>query len=68
VAGLPAGPPSSDVVYHVTVSGIAGAGVPQTYEYEVTVIDPNSGVPVLPTTWGGLKSRFTAGAAGGSEP
>jgi hypothetical protein len=68
VAGLPSGPPTSDVVYHVAVSGIVVGGLTQTHEYDVTVIDPSSGVPVLPTTWGGLKSRFTSDAAEGTAP
>jgi hypothetical protein len=68
VAGLPTGPPASDVVYHVTVSGIAGGGVPPTHEYDVTVIDPNTGVPVLPTTWGGLKSRYAKDVAEEAAP
>ena len=39
----PAGLPSSiaaDTTYNVTVSGIAGAGVPASYSYSVTVFDP----------------------------
>jgi len=68
VAGLPSGPPTSDVVYHVTVSNILVGGLTQTHEYDVTVIDPNTGVPVLPTTWGGLKSRYTTEAAEETAP
>ncbi|MEP6484371.1 MAG: hypothetical protein ABJB01_07970 [Rudaea sp.] len=36
--------PTADVVYHVSVSGIAGSGVPTSVSYDVTVIDPNDEV------------------------
>ena len=39
-AGLPA-TISADVVCNVTVSGITGAGVPTSYNYSVTLFDPN---------------------------
>jgi uncharacterized protein YkwD len=45
--GFSYGNPLSDTTYHVTVSGIAGAGVPATIQYSVTVIDPDVAGPPL---------------------
>lgn len=50
---------SSDTTYHVTVSGIAGAGVPTSYSYSVTLINPNK-LTDLP----GLAGTTTPNTAG----
>ena len=39
-SGLP-GTISADIPYNVTVTGISGAGVPASYNYTVTLFDPN---------------------------
>jgi hypothetical protein len=44
--GVSYGKPAADTSYTITVSGIAGAGVPSTLQYTVTVIDPDSAPPI----------------------
>ena len=39
--GVPPASINGDTAYHVTVSGIQGAGVPSSYSYTVTVFDPD---------------------------
>jgi uncharacterized protein YkwD len=49
-AGFGYGNPLSDTTYTITVSGLAGAGVPATIQYTVTVIDPDvAGPPAVET-------------------
>lgn len=60
---------TQDVTYNITVSGISGSGVPTSYSYSVTLINPNAqtGAPSLagsmaPTVSGSTYS-FTRTAA-----
>ncbi len=36
--------PTQDVVYHVSITGIAGSGVPTSVSYNVVVINPNDAI------------------------
>jgi hypothetical protein len=40
--------PSADTTYNVTVSGVSGAGVPASFSYSVTIIDPDAAPPPPP--------------------
>lgn len=39
-AGIVTSPPPVDVTYNVNIAGVSGAGVPPSFNYDVTVIDP----------------------------
>jgi hypothetical protein len=41
--------PAADASYRVTVSNVAGNGVPSSFSYTVTVIDPDAAPPVTPS-------------------
>jgi len=62
VQGFPMSPPDADIVYHVQVGNVLVGGVPTDFEYDVTVIDPDSsGTPVsaiASSSWGRLKSAY----------
>ncbi|HZP67393.1 MAG TPA: CAP domain-containing protein [Rudaea sp.] len=45
--------PASDTTYHVTVSGIAGSGVPTSVSYDVIVFDPNTSDDIFADKFGG---------------
>jgi hypothetical protein len=42
VAGVSYAQPAADTTYSVTVSGVSGSGVPTSFAYTVTVIDPDA--------------------------
>lgn len=48
-AGVSYAKPAADTTYAVTLSNVAGAGVPPTFSYTVTVIDPDT-APPAPST------------------
>lgn len=48
-AGVSYAQPSADTTYSVTVRNVGGAGVPATFSYTVTIIDPDAAPPVQPT-------------------
>src|SRR5688572_5602306 len=41
--------PTADTTYTVTISGVGGTGVPASFSYTVTVIDPDAAPPAPPT-------------------
>lgn len=57
--GLPGGAPVVDLDVSVTVGNVLAGGSPREFTYTVTVIDPSVAVPVHPSTWGRLKTRYT---------
>jgi hypothetical protein len=46
--GLPGSPPSQDIVFNVTINNVLISGQPESFNYQVTVIDPDR-VVVEPT-------------------
>jgi hypothetical protein len=48
VAGVSYAAPATDTTYTVTVSNVSGSGVPTSFAYTVTVIDPDAAAPPPP--------------------
>jgi len=57
-SGLPGGAPVQDITYSVTINNVMISGSPQSFAYDVTVIDPAVMVPVRKTTWGAIKNLY----------
>jgi hypothetical protein len=64
-SGVSYGNPGADVTYRITVSGMKGAGVPTTIEYEVTIIDPMAVVVAPTVNYQGLFWNAPAGSESG---